>query len=791
MLKVRLTSLTLLGMIAATSTVLAQDEPPPPPPPVDQPPPVQPGAPGTPDAQQPPPFAPPGDPAQPTDPGTEAQGQFEVSAGTDDGLEATGDATVPPGTDSEYRLRSLTIQNSLQATTGLLHLSEASSGAPGTFRVSFWGSWFNSSGFLCNAESICPSLRGEPETAEDESERVGAHFGISATLLPFLEAFIGLHNTASSDNRGRPQLLQILGDTNLGLKGFLPWQPDQMFSFGGQVQLMLLNGTGSVGLDGGGTSFGLKGLVSGDFNNRTNPEERVPLRLHMNLGYLFDNSGNIVDDIESREPPEGRGGRITRIERFGLDINRVDSFQIGLGAEFVHEVIRPFVEWNIDIPVNRQEHTCNINSAEDAGDLCLGDNAGFSTTPSRLTFGARVFPWEKHGLSLMAAVDIGTGATSSFIEEVAPEPPWTLYFGLAYAIDTKEPEPIIQRVEAPPPPPAPAAPPAFYLSGRVIEKGTGTPIKGAIVAFEGRDLTGMVSNDEGRFRSADLEPGTYTLKVTAPGYREGQCSATIQAGAAAPPPQQPGYTAPAYGQDPSQPGFGAPPAAAAQGGPVQVDCELEALPKVGNIVGSVVDADTGTTIAGASVKITDKLGRELELTGDSGGAFRFENVPPGPAKITVNAPGYLTSVAEFEIKPQDELRARMSLNKRPAQPNVVVTVKELKLKKQVHFQHNSADILPDSMGILEELADVLKSRGEIKRVEVQGHTDNTGTPEYNQRLSQQRAQAVVDALVRLGVDSSRLEAKGYGQDRPLAPNTTDANRAKNRRVQVIITERNK
>jgi outer membrane protein OmpA-like peptidoglycan-associated protein len=94
--------------------------------------------------------------------------------------------------------------------------------------------------------------------------------------------------------------------------------------------------------------------------------------------------------------------------------------------------------------------------------------------------------------------------------------------------------------------------------------------------------------------------------------------------------------------------------------------------------------------------------------------------------------------------------------------------------------------LPDSFGLLEELAELFKNKPDIKLAEVQGHTDNTGSPVYNQRLSQGRAQAVVDTLVRLGVAPDRLTAKGYGADKPLVPNSTDANRAKNRRVQVMI-----
>ena len=69
---------------------------------------------------------------------------------------------------------------------------------------------------------------------------------------------------------------------------------------------------------------------------------------------------------------------------------------------------------------------------------------------------------------------------------------------------------------------------------------------------------------------------------------------------------------------------------------------------------------------------------------------------------------------------------------------------------------------------------------------MQGHSDNQGTAAYNLRLSQNRAQAVVDALIKLGVEPSRLEAKGYGDTKPLLPNTTEANKARNRRVQLII-----
>jgi outer membrane protein OmpA-like peptidoglycan-associated protein len=757
-----------------------------------------------------------------------AEGSAQGSWGANSGWGATGTAaaaepeseesqeTATPG-DAEdeeraWREGSLREQNSLNGSTGLLHLVTPSSGAQGTFRVSFMPSYFAATGFLCNSSTPCPTFGTESSTREDSVDRVGVHLGLSATPWPFLEAYIGFHNSATSDNRSRPQLLQVLGDTNFGVKAFLPSAPDQIFQFGGALDLYLLNGMGGVGVDGSGTSFGMKGMAALALDRRSDPEKAIPLRFHFNMGYLFDNSASLVEDLEQEDPPEGRGQNISRIERFGLDINRVDFFQIGLGGEFVHEIIRPFVEWTIDVPVNRQNYVCNVNDAEAQGDLCLGDNQTFSVAPSRLTLGARLFPWKGRGLSLLGAFDIGTGATSTFVDEVAPEPPWTFYFGLGYAVDTEPPKPIIKRVETPVAAAAPIAPDS-HVEGKVVEKGTGTPVPNAIVRFDGRALPGMVTDEQGGFTSVDLEPGTYTFKVTAAGYREGQCTATVtpsapgSAPAAAQPAQppvtaQPGQQPGAWGDtqsgagDASQPGFGQPqpatpePAVTPGGKPadvvVPVQCELEALPKVGNVVGGLVDQESGQAVAGAKVIITDRLNRSLELAADSNGAFRFENVPPGVVKITVEAEGYFTSSNEFTIKPREDTSARISLNKRPTQPNVVVTGRELKLKKQVHFVKDSAELSPDSSAILEEIADVLKSHPEIQGVEVQGHTDNQGTPPYNLRLSQNRAQAVVDELVKLGVDGSRLEAKGYGQDKPLLPNTSEANKARNRRVQLII-----
>ena len=102
----------------------------------------------------------------------------------------------------------------------------------------------------------------------------------------------------------------------------------------------------------------------------------------------------------------------------------------------------------------------------------------------------------------------------------------------------------------------------------------------------------------------------------------------------------------------------------------------------------------------------------------------------------------------------------------------------------IYFDVDQATIKPESKGTLDEIANLLKIDRALK-LEVSGHTDKTGTAAHNLTLSQGRADAVVQALVKTyGIDTARLQPKGYGDSKPVAPNDTDANKAKNRRVEL-------
>jgi OOP family OmpA-OmpF porin len=110
-------------------------------------------------------------------------------------------------------------------------------------------------------------------------------------------------------------------------------------------------------------------------------------------------------------------------------------------------------------------------------------------------------------------------------------------------------------------------------------------------------------------------------------------------------------------------------------------------------------------------------------------------------------------------------------------------VRDVVVLKGVNFATNSAQLTPSSATVLDEVAATLVKRNDI-RAEVAGHTDDRGAADYNRSLSQKRAESVRGYLVSKGVDASRLTARGYGEDSPIADNKTDKGRAENRRVEL-------
>lgn len=136
--------------------------------------------------------------------------------------------------------------------------------------------------------------------------------------------------------------------------------------------------------------------------------------------------------------------------------------------------------------------------------------------------------------------------------------------------------------------------------------------------------------------------------------------------------------------------------------------------------------------------------------------------------------------------------AGKKLSKKASDTTMAKFTKRLKKaqneKGPIRFQKGKADVDPICDPTMTHIAKILKDSPGF-HVQVDGHTDNVGTPEGNKKLSQERAEAVAEYLVKKkDVDAKRLSAKGFGDTKPIADNKTEQGRARNRRVDFTVTK---
>jgi OOP family OmpA-OmpF porin len=124
----------------------------------------------------------------------------------------------------------------------------------------------------------------------------------------------------------------------------------------------------------------------------------------------------------------------------------------------------------------------------------------------------------------------------------------------------------------------------------------------------------------------------------------------------------------------------------------------------------------------------------------------------------------------------------------PKPKRVEVTADKIVIREKIQFELNKATIKSDSHELLGEIVEVFKENPHIKKVSIEGHTDDQGSDQYNQKLSDQRAKSVLDYLVGKGIEAKRLTSKGLGESKPIASNATEEGKEQNRRVEFIISE---
>lgn len=138
-----------------------------------------------------------------------------------------------------------------------------------------------------------------------------------------------------------------------------------------------------------------------------------------------------------------------------------------------------------------------------------------------------------------------------------------------------------------------------------------------------------------------------------------------------------------------------------------------------------------------------------------------------------------------EVMPEKEESFRKVFEKKAQEE--VFTIDFEKISKQSLFDFDSADISHDAYDNLDFVVKYMEENPGV-RVSVEGHTDDVGTVEYNQTLSEKRARAVADYFIQKGIAPERVSSAGYGKMKPKFDNSTEEGRAQNRRTELVFTK---
>ncbi len=275
------------------------------------------------------------------------------------------------------------------------------------------------------------------------------------------------------------------------------------------------------------------------------------------------------------------------------------------------------------------------------------------------------------------------------------------------------------------------------VKGKVYDDITRAPLL-AQISFPKTEFKAVASDTAGYYE-AEVAPGSYRLRVEAPGYMFEEKIVTLQ-------------------EDATK----------------IVDIGMRRGGAI--LTGMVSEQDTKNPILANIIFV----GTDLPKAATDGvtGIFKVE-VPPGTYSVRVEAQDYIPEYAPIVLVKNETKIQNFILRPMPAVGEKIILV-------GIHFDFNSAVIKPTSYPVLDDAARVLKARPKM-RVEISGHTDSIGSDSYNQKLSFQRANAVRQYFITYhSIDPSRVIAVGYGERQPIADNRTRTGRDLNRRIEFKV-----
>jgi len=198
----------------------------------------------------------------------------------------------------------------------------------------------------------------------------------------------------------------------------------------------------------------------------------------------------------------------------------------------------------------------------------------------------------------------------------------------------------------------------------------------------------------------------------------------------------------------------------------------------GAAIGTALGAGTGAIVGSATGKAGygTAIGAGLGALAGAGVGYVSENQKVETARMQ-NQIDYQQQQLEENRRLIEELK-RQGADARSTDRGVLVNLPD------VLFSFDSATLRSDSLSKVNKIADTI--RGLNRPISVEGHTDSIGSDDYNNKLSYDRAKNVADALVGRGVNPRDIRVRGFGKSKPVASNATEAGRAQNRRVEVIV-----
>jgi outer membrane protein OmpA-like peptidoglycan-associated protein len=428
------------------------------------------------------------------------------------------------------------------------------------------------------------------------------------------------------------------------------------------------------------------------------------------------------------------GQTLNASEQFALGINKYNRFNFGLAVEVPLPVVSPFVEYAFGLPMG-------------AGSLTGPDGVAVAATsamPQTLGLGLKVTAVKD--LTFLGGVNLGLSRSVGL--GVPATPPWNLFLGASFTIDpsqrgeTKFVDTVRERrVEQK----VAEAAKTSHVEGLLTDAESKKPVSGAIVTVAG--ALPSASDATGGYRTLEVSGEKVKLTAVKDGYAPAEAEVALV----------PGKTA-------------------------HLDLALKPDKR------AVFEVSATSAKKPVKATVTFKGAADKELTtSETPGATSVE-LPAGTYTLTATAEGYLAQTREVQVAAGAKMPVAFDLQPAPKKSLVILKGDKIEILQQVHFATGKAQILADSNSLLQQVVDVVVKNG-IKRMRVEGHTDNRGVKEANQALSDERARAVADYLIAQGVEKSRVEAVGYGDSKPIAPNLTARGRELNRRVEFIVLEK--